>query len=223
MRVNSSATRAVQYSPAYGRRDEGAFLKSRRLFELAVVYPLLGTALLLLVAVAAVPFWSDRGRASESAAIGTLRSIATAELAFQRAGYVDTDGNGTGEFGTFEELSGGKPMRGYLGRDILDPPLLSPLFRATDGEGTVRRGGFAFRLYLPARDGGWVCASLNARKVAATGAEKRFCAFAWPLERTERHGRIFRVDQTGTVRATHDPVPPAALHAADASDWRAVR
>lgn len=198
-------------------------MKSRRLIEIVVIYPLLGTALILLVATAAVPFLSDGARTSETSAIGTLRSIASAEQAFRRACYVDMDGDGKGEFGTFRELSAGAPLRAHLGRQLLDPPLLSPSFHAVDVNGCVERSGFAFRLYLPARDGTWVCADRNDRKVSVDGAESRFRAFAWPLRRTERYDRVFCVDESGAVRATREPVEPATLHATTLEGWRPVR
>jgi hypothetical protein len=77
-----------------------------------------------------------RINANETAAVATLRNLASAQEQFRSAGH--------DRFGTFGELSAGVPVRGTDRR--LDPPVLSPAFRKVLPDGTVKRSGYRFRL-----------------------------------------------------------------------------
>jgi hypothetical protein len=86
-----------------------------------------------------------RFNANETAAVATLRNIASAQKQFRE---VVPD-----RYGTFGELSADAPIRGT--DRLLSPPLLSGAFRGALSDGTVRRSGYRFRIDL--EDGGWRC------------------------------------------------------------------
>jgi hypothetical protein len=85
-----------------------------------------------------------RSRANEIAAIATLRNITSAQAQFQACAKADANQNGTGEYGTFGELSGAVEVRGGA---KLNPPVLSTIFRKVDG-GIVTRSGYHYRIFL---------------------------------------------------------------------------
>lgn len=70
------------------------------LVELMIVLLLIA----IIVAIAIPLILRSRMSANEGAAVAALRSISTAQVAFQAAGIVDANGDGTGDFGTLEEL-----------------------------------------------------------------------------------------------------------------------
>lgn len=198
-------------------------MKPRRLVELAVVYPLLGFALLLIVLVAAMPRCNCRFRASETAAIATLRNLQSAQRVFVDARTVDLDGDGIGEFGTLGELTGSDPLRGDPNGALLEPPLLTPGLRPTGIHGTAFRSGYHYRLFFPCRDGRWLRVDESPEKRDVNAAETRWCVFAWPRFQDPRTTRSFRIDQTGRVTATRARVDPTVLPRLDVSGWDEVR
>ena len=161
---------------------------------------------------------------NEALAIRALRNIAVCQAHIQTSGKIDSDDDGIGEHGTLMEMAGGTGVRnGFIaggsvpssadfsmqGRKV-DPPILSPLFAAVDGEGVVRRNGYCFRVFLPD-------ASMPAEFVHETGpgdavgldggvgaigvdlSETTWCAYAWPVKRGETGNRVFFVYQEGDV------------------------
>ena len=147
-----------------------------------------------LVAICAttIASWSLPGRcgcgrrANESAAIATLRNLASAEDQFRTGAWRDDDHDGRGEFGLLAELAS----------PTLAPPLLSSAFRHAQG-GRVTRSGYVFQVFLPGPDRNW----RSAPPFLADAAEQRFCAYAWPARQEAENRRVFMVDQTGTVLA----------------------
>jgi hypothetical protein len=84
---------------------------------------LIGLATVVVVAPLAIPDLGggcgySRLRANESAAISALRKIATAQDEFRAAAWVDEDGDGVGEAGTFLEMSGAAVLRGFAARRV---------------------------------------------------------------------------------------------------------
>ena len=81
------------------------------LVELLVVM-----AIIAIIATIALPFLvSSKISANEKSAIATLRLIGQAQVQFAASGAADGDANGTGEYGTFGELSGGIAVRAASG------------------------------------------------------------------------------------------------------------
>jgi hypothetical protein len=114
----------------------------------------LGIICLLLVVSIAVPHrprYPRGGGVNETAAIATLLNISSAQAQFQAEGFVDLDGDGTGEYGYFGEMSKAAKLRGH--RNHIPIPVLSGAFRVLSKEGYVSRSGYFFRIYLASNTG----------------------------------------------------------------------
>ena len=64
-------------------------------------------AIIAIIAAIAIPnLLAARLASNETSAVATLRSICSAQAQFQLSGKVDVNGDGTGEYGLFREMSG---------------------------------------------------------------------------------------------------------------------
>jgi prepilin-type N-terminal cleavage/methylation domain-containing protein len=188
------------------------------LIELMIV-----VAIIAIIASVAIPkLMSARLSANESAAIATLRSIASAQAQFQSSNVVDSDGDGGGEYGYFGELSGAMPLREDsgggvpgIGADLLTPSMLSSAFGNVadndgSGEGTVTRSGYIFKMFLPDATGGTTPAIPEDVAGGATGGaepnpnncEILWCCYAWPIDTGKSGNRVFFINQDGDVLQT---------------------
>jgi hypothetical protein len=164
---------------------------------------------------------------SETAAIASLRNLASAQAQFESAGVVDVDEDGIGEYGFFQEmacdpdkyasskdtgqyvhvagprLDGSGSQRGEVRPRSVDKGSLSPSWALGRPDGIRTRAGYCFRILLPGKGGVGV-------KERATGepfdgevdtdlAEAAWCCYAWPEKRGESGKRVFFVNQTGDV------------------------
>jgi len=165
---------------------------------------------------------------NEAAAVATLRNLASCQRQFQERASVDADGDGTGEFGTLQELTGTVPLRASPGQAgaTLRPPLLSPALAGVTTEGWVEKAHYAFAVFLPRKGGGWIrevgprpaarssgdggCtgsgdAAPGTAGVSAVGtvdadlAERAWVAIAWPRMLNERTKRVLLVTAQGDV------------------------
>jgi len=149
-----------------------------------------------------------RSKANESAAIATLKNIASAQAQFQACGAQDTDGDGTGEYGFLAELAGAKPLRtspsGDVGTAVLTPPVLSAAFGNVANH-AVTRSGYMFQIWLPAtastaatelHEGGSASITLDSDL-----AEVAWYAYAWPAEYGVSGERAFFIGMHGDVFA----------------------
>jgi hypothetical protein len=145
-----------------------------------------------------------RRRANETAAVATLRNLVSAQAQIQATARIDTDGDGTGEYGGFVEMSGAAP--GRMSR-VLVPPVLSSAFRRLRPEGTAVRSGYCFRVFLPDRRGGPLgepqAGFDDGSGIESDLAETTWCAYAWPAT-PEGGQRVFFVNQAGDVLGTDD-------------------
>ncbi|MCU0724737.1 MAG: DUF2950 domain-containing protein [Planctomycetes bacterium] len=181
------------------------------LIELMIV-----VAIIAIIAAIAIPnLLSARLNANETAAIATLRNISSAQAQFQATAKADTDADGTGAFGCFQELSGAIDVRadGVVG--TLNPPVLSGAFRtpSTDpaSDGWVSRSGYFFAIYLPGAGGLGVLADsdpLDFTTVDEDLAETTWCCYAWPVNYGNSGNRTFMVNQTGDVVTTENNAAP---------------
>jgi hypothetical protein len=93
-----------------------------------------------------------------SGAIATLRTLGSAQEQCRRAARIDVDRDQVGEYGTFGELSGAVGVRldpaGETRGPAIEPTLLPLTFTLIDSDGVVSRGGYLFRVFLPARANG---------------------------------------------------------------------
>lgn len=154
------------------------------------------------------PRLNARRNANESAAIATLKNLASAQAQAQASGTIDVDGDGRGEFGYLHELSGG-PIRGdetgaKLSAITMNPPVLSGAFKRVQS-GVVQRSGYLFRVFLPGEDARPLAESddggAKGRAVSAREASRFWCAYAWPVAHGTTGQRAFFVDQQGDIYA----------------------
>lgn len=145
-----------------------------------------------------------RTRANQSAAIATLRNLISAQAQMQATARIDTDRDGTGEFGGFLELSGAAP--GRMGTRLA-PPVLSRAFSEVNEHGEVTRSGYQYRIYLPDAAGRGVAeprTGYAAIDADADLAETTWCAYAWPVDEKTGATTVFFTNQSGDVFATED-------------------
>jgi len=186
------------------------------LIELMIVI-----AIIAIIAAIAIPnLLSSRLSSNETAAIGALRSIVSAQAQFQTTGRADLNNNGTGEYGTFAEMSGSVGVRGGAS---LNPPVLSSAFRLVSAAGEVVRNGYLYAMYLPdiAGDGLAELPGGGADgNVDPDLAETTWCCYAWPTNVGTSGRRTFFVNQGGDVVFAdvstysgpgNGPVPGAAM------------
>lgn len=167
---------------------------------------------------------ASRLATNEAAAIATLRTLVTAQAQLREASKVDTDADGTGEYGGFAELSGAKQGRMAA---PLAPPVLSGGFRFLNFDGEVTRNGYLFKIFLPGPGGVGIGEPfggfLDVSGVAGEFAETTWCCYAWPVNYDQSGHRTFFVNQGGDTLAAEDgaysgrgngPSPDAAFLAA---------
>ena len=173
------------------------------LIELMIV-----VAIIAIIAAIAIPnLLSARLNANETAAIATLRNISSAQAQFQATSKADTDNDGTGEFGSFLELSGAIDVRGDPDVGKLNPPVISGAFRTPDASGFVSRSGYYFRIMLPSVTGTGLVVDANGGtwdNIDEDLAETTWCCYAWPVNYGNSGNRTFMVNQTGDVVNTED-------------------
>jgi len=177
------------------------------LIELMIVI-----AIIAIIAAIAIPnLLSARLSANESNAVSTLRNLVTSQAQFQSAANMDENANGTGEYGSFGELSGAVNLQrnGAGGiAAVLNPPILPATFQTLDANGYATKSGYLFVMYLP--DNGTPPTGLE--DVATTGGpqagvdpancETMWCCYAWPISFGNTGNRAFFVNQRGEILQT---------------------
>jgi type II secretory pathway pseudopilin PulG len=130
-----------------------------------------------VIAAIAIPnLLESRIAANEAAAAVTLKSgIFPAQVQFQAGAYLDSDGNGVGEYsGDLREMAGGIPAGSPLEVKL---QLLDQRF---NGEPPVRVGGYRYATHAFGEGG--------------------FVAYAWPVDRDQGR-RCFAITTAGAVTA----------------------
>jgi prepilin-type N-terminal cleavage/methylation domain-containing protein len=179
------------------KRNEGFTL-----IELMIVI-----AIIAIIAAIAIPnLLSARLSANESNAISTLRNLVTSQAQFQSASNMDEDQDGTGEYGSFGELSGLSPLtRNGVGvATALNPPILPATFQTIDANGFATKSGYLFVIFLPNN----AAAPVGQKDIAGGGpapacdpdnCESMWCAYAWPIDLGTTGNRAFFVNQRGEI------------------------
>lgn len=146
---------------------------------------------------------------NESSAIGTLRTLATAQEQFRQQVLVDQDGDGKGEYGWLGELSGFDPTRGRAGtpgEPCRASPFISAVLGAKDTEGRSQKNGYYFQMFLPTAAGRAVSEPAQVRGGGtakdADHQEVRWACYAWPVERGVSGSRAFFANNAGEVYST---------------------
>lgn len=193
------------------------------LIELMIV-----VAVIAIIASLALPnLLASRMAANESAAISTLRQLASCQAQVKAAAYIDGDGDGVGEFGYFGELAGSHSVRGFVGGvqaivpAKVKPPVASSAFGNVQN-GRVSRSGYLFQVFLPDAGGNGI------PELATGGADPAsfpdpdlceivWCAYAWPVNFGSSSNRTFFTNQQGDLLHTLNDVqkysatnPPSA-------------
>jgi hypothetical protein len=178
---------------------------------------------------------------NEAGAIATLRVLLSAEAQLQASGAIDTDGDGTGEYGFIGEMAGTLPLRAAAGAKggRLDPPLIGGQFATMSREGDLVRSGYVFRVYLPGARTAQGTPGITEAGGASSASqpdhddcENLFVVYAWPLDAGRTGARVFFVNQEGDVLMTanddhaysgeeHAPAFDAAFSARKPGDMKA--
>jgi prepilin-type N-terminal cleavage/methylation domain-containing protein len=169
------------------------------LIELMIV-----VAIIAIIAAIAIPqLLRSRISSNETAAIGTLTTLRTVQAQFQQAIVVDQNGNGIGEYGLFQELSGQEVCRAST-HARTPGEFISQELGAVDANGITSKAGYHYLIYLPTDGNGPAKSEGDIDLAASVSAdadeqEVRWCCYAWPVSRLETGNRCFVVNQTGTV------------------------
>jgi len=180
------------------------------LVELMIV-----VAIIAIIASIALPkFQSARLAANENVAIETLRTLSSAQAQIQASVAIDTDADGSGEYGYLAELAGTAPLRvsvagapaaGAVGVDELRPTVLSRFFGNVDPNGVVVRSGYCFAVWLPSSGlapvgvGETSGGGAGAWLPGADNGECYWCAYAWPLSAKHTGNRVFFINEDGDL------------------------
>jgi len=202
------------------------------LIELMIVI-----AIIAIIAAIAIPnLLSARLSANESNAISTLRNMVTSQAQFQSSSAIDADADGTGEYGSFAEMSGKCNLtRGVAGAGPLNPPILPATFASISALGFCTKSGYLFEMFLPNALGPPVTGVHDLANGAVPvgihtdNCEAMWCCYAWPIDLNTTGNRAFFVNQRGEILQTKMTVvqysgpgaPPAMGAAFTAADMSA--
>lgn len=179
----------------------------------------LSVVLIPIIAAIAIPnLLRSRMAANESAAVGSLKTIAAQQAIFKQQVAVDQDGDGVGEYGYLCELCGELTPRNKNAQGPVIPVYISQAFATggSAGDGVGERSGYCFRIYLVGKGGrpgdDSACDGSSSKpstqldpkadQAAIDGQEKHFVIYAWPIEVNSTGMRAFVVNEIGEVYGT---------------------
>ena len=155
-------------------------------------------------------------QAAEDAAIHSLATIAQAQRQIHQLESIDSNEDGSPEFGWFRELTGASLMRHDSDGDGIadadsdrraDPAVLGPEFGHVDQLGQVLQGGYLFLMVLPGENGEFLIERNDGgvRPVSGDLAGRYWACLAWPLEYGKTGRRTFYINQSGDIVSTDNP------------------
>jgi prepilin-type N-terminal cleavage/methylation domain-containing protein len=199
------------------------------MITVSIIAVLAGMALPNLVAA--------RISADETAAVGTLKQIVTAQSVVQAMRLIDQDNDGVGEYGWLAEMTGTVNVRdstGPHGGPIIDPPSAARSLGMVNVNGVVPKSGYLFRISLPGAGGAGINEAPNGGSPGGESpdlCETCWIAYAWPSGYGTAGKRAFCVNQTGDILSTpnlgrgatasyddlkSEPTPDAAIESGSA-------
>lgn len=194
--------------------------RSRTNAGFTLIEILIVISIITILATVAIPnLISSRATANETALVGTLRTLATAQFKFKQMNLVDRNNDTSYEFGTLGEMCGYKPLRGTT--EYLSPSVLSLKFSGIDSEGRLREHGYYLALYLPDAAGvGLPEKPASVGSYEASLASDYYTIVAWPMTMgssgratffLNQQGEIVKCDRGGYNGTTKVPPPGCAL------------
>jgi hypothetical protein len=167
----------------------------------------------IIVGIVIPNLQAARISANEAAAVSTLKMFSVAQAQVITGGAIDSDNDGSGEYGFLQELSGvrntridstGDGIADSDGTDKLSPRAVSASLGAVLLRGRVQRSGYFFIMYLPGT-------LLQFRRepapwgpypgVSADEAANYWTCYAWPVSYRGTGRRAFLVNQSGQILA----------------------
>jgi hypothetical protein len=182
---------------AYGRRTTYGLVLEAREGSGALVFGGLLANLSVLSAVAIPRLLEARIGANEAAALARVKSLASSEAEVMDRVALDLDHDAIGEALLLQELTGSSRLRGC--KKPLSPPATVPMTFLQEGVGT--NNGYAYRVDLPATNGGMTSQSLarDGLDICADEAEISFWIYAWPLEPGKTGRKVFAYSSEGDL------------------------
>ena len=182
-----------------------------------IQFTVAGATLAILAAAATPRAVPDPILENQSAAITALRRIAAAQAILKSAASIETNCDGIGEYGYFEELAGVMPVRqtngvcmptaGVVLWDELDPPLLGGGFDFVIDRRVVH-DGYLFQMWLPAGTAGGKVGAIAEDATGGKGAApfpdptngaRMWCCYAWPIDYDQTGRLAYFINQRGLV------------------------
>ncbi|MHC4997213.1 MAG: prepilin-type N-terminal cleavage/methylation domain-containing protein [Planctomycetota bacterium] len=149
------------------------------LIELMIV-----VAIIAIIAAVAIPnLLRARMSANEAGTAGAMHTIATGEVGFQTAAFVDTDGDGVGDYGTLLQLSNPDGL-------AATPPFLDAVL------GGGFKHGYSFTTTIA---------------FGALGVMPAYTCTAVPSAPGNTGYRQYFVDESGVIRYTADGTAVSVL------------
>ena len=164
----------------------------------------------IIVTIALPNLLGSKVEANETAAMATVRQIVQSQLQFANRKEADLNDNGSGEYGTFGEMSGNVAVRAASGgTKFLEPGVINPSFRQISPIGEMFRNGYYYRIYLPRASGEGILELPGGGAdpaIDASKAESMWCVYAWPQKFGVTGRKTFFANQAGDILFTETEV-----------------